>query len=199
MVKRMKMPITKRNGKYYWGSKGPFDSRKKAEEVAQAAHASGYEGSVEIEKILPALAALGGAAAGAGGGLPTQVGSGRRCDRRGVADQLAGRGALGPDHAPRNCRCLSGCMPDRAVLGIVQAHMPTMPTCPHGRMPAWPEGLPSAMLAGGRIGQDTRGLQRLLCQNATSPVDHPIDRKAIRHAVHPHPDDRFVDLPDYAL
>lgn len=37
------MPITKRNGKYYWGSKGPFDSHKKAEEVAQAAHASGYE------------------------------------------------------------------------------------------------------------------------------------------------------------
>jgi len=37
------MPITKRNGKYYWGSKGPFSSRAKAEEVAQAAHASGYE------------------------------------------------------------------------------------------------------------------------------------------------------------
>jgi len=47
------MPITKRNGRYYWGSKGPFDSRKKAAEVAQAAHASGYEGSVDIEKILP--------------------------------------------------------------------------------------------------------------------------------------------------
>ena len=37
------MPITRRDGKYYWGSKGPFDSRKKAEEVAQAAHASGYQ------------------------------------------------------------------------------------------------------------------------------------------------------------
>ena len=37
------MPVTKRNGKYYWGSKGPFDSRKKAESVQQAAHASGYE------------------------------------------------------------------------------------------------------------------------------------------------------------
>ena len=37
------MPITKRNGKYYWGDKGPFESRKKAEEVQQAAHASGYE------------------------------------------------------------------------------------------------------------------------------------------------------------
>ena len=37
------MPITRRDGKYYWGSKGPFDSRKKAEEVAQAAYASGYQ------------------------------------------------------------------------------------------------------------------------------------------------------------
>ena len=37
------MPISERNGKWYWGSKGPFNSRKKAEEVAQAAHASGYE------------------------------------------------------------------------------------------------------------------------------------------------------------
>ena len=40
------MPISKRNGKYYWGSKGPFNSRKKAEEVAQAAHAAGYEKSL---------------------------------------------------------------------------------------------------------------------------------------------------------
>ena len=37
------MPITRRGGKYYWGSKGPFASRKKAEEVARAAHASGYQ------------------------------------------------------------------------------------------------------------------------------------------------------------
>ena len=40
------MPIRKTGNKYYWGSKGPFDSRKKAEEVAQAAHASGYEGAI---------------------------------------------------------------------------------------------------------------------------------------------------------
>ena len=39
------MPIRKRNNKWHWGSKGPFDSRKKAKEVAQAAHASGYEKS----------------------------------------------------------------------------------------------------------------------------------------------------------
>ena len=37
------MPITRRNGKYYWGSKGPFNSRAEAEEVSGAAHASGYE------------------------------------------------------------------------------------------------------------------------------------------------------------
>lgn len=37
------MPVTKRNGKYYWGGKGPFDSRKQAEAVQQAAHANGYE------------------------------------------------------------------------------------------------------------------------------------------------------------
>lgn len=37
------MPITKRDSGWYWGSQGPFDSRKKAQEVAQAAHASGYQ------------------------------------------------------------------------------------------------------------------------------------------------------------
>ena len=37
------MPITKRNGKYYWGGKGPFDSRKEAQSVQRAAFASGYE------------------------------------------------------------------------------------------------------------------------------------------------------------
>ena len=37
------MPITKKNDGWYWGGQGPFDSRDKAEEVAQAAHASGYE------------------------------------------------------------------------------------------------------------------------------------------------------------
>ena len=42
------MPIERRKGKWWWGSKGPFDSRQKAEEVSQAAHASGYEkGSLE--------------------------------------------------------------------------------------------------------------------------------------------------------
>ena len=34
------MPIKKKNGKWYWGSQGPFDTKNKAEEVADA---SGYE------------------------------------------------------------------------------------------------------------------------------------------------------------
>ena len=37
------MPIKKKGDKWYWGSKGPFDSRKKAEDVAQAAYSSGYD------------------------------------------------------------------------------------------------------------------------------------------------------------
>lgn len=36
------MPIHKTAKGYYWGSKGPFPTRQKAEEVAKAAYASGY-------------------------------------------------------------------------------------------------------------------------------------------------------------
>ena len=36
------MPIRQKKGKWYWGTQGPFDSKKKAQEVARAAHASGY-------------------------------------------------------------------------------------------------------------------------------------------------------------
>ena len=36
------MPVRKKGGKWYWGGQGPFNSKKKAEEVAQAAYASGY-------------------------------------------------------------------------------------------------------------------------------------------------------------
>ena len=36
------MPICQRGDKWYWGKRGPFNSRKKAEEVARAAHSSGY-------------------------------------------------------------------------------------------------------------------------------------------------------------
>ena len=37
------MPVKKRGDKWYWGDKGPFNSREKAEEVERAAYASGYE------------------------------------------------------------------------------------------------------------------------------------------------------------
>ena len=37
------MPINERKDGWYWGGKGPFKSRKKAEEVSNAAHASGYQ------------------------------------------------------------------------------------------------------------------------------------------------------------
>mgnify|MGYP003649824790 FL=1 len=52
------MPITEKNGQWYWGKQGPFDSRNKAEEVAQAAYASGYKKSIDVftnilEKGLP--------------------------------------------------------------------------------------------------------------------------------------------------
>jgi len=36
------MPIRQAKGKWYWGTQGPFDSKKKAQEVARAAHSSGY-------------------------------------------------------------------------------------------------------------------------------------------------------------
>jgi|TARA_R110000824_G_scaffold199888_3_gene383871 hypothetical protein len=45
------MPITKRKGKWYWGDKGPYNSRNKAEEVQRAAFASGYGVQQKIEKI----------------------------------------------------------------------------------------------------------------------------------------------------
>ena len=44
------MPISKKSDGWYWGSKGPFNSRKKAEEVSQAAHASGYEKFIDFMK-----------------------------------------------------------------------------------------------------------------------------------------------------
>lgn len=56
------MPISQRNGKWYWGSKGPFDSRQKAEEVAQAAHASGFVG-----KFMEFMKENGGGDGGGGG------------------------------------------------------------------------------------------------------------------------------------
>lgn len=38
------MPVHQKDGKWYWGSKGPFDTKEKAEEVERAAYANGYAG-----------------------------------------------------------------------------------------------------------------------------------------------------------
>jgi len=45
------MPITERKGKWFWGDKGPYNSRNKAEEVQRAAYAAGYGVQQKIEKI----------------------------------------------------------------------------------------------------------------------------------------------------
>ena len=52
------MPIKRTDKGWYWGSKGPFNSKKKAQEVAQAAHASGYQKSFQegnITKLLESI------------------------------------------------------------------------------------------------------------------------------------------------
>lgn len=36
------MPVHQKDGKWYWGSKGPFDTQEKAKEVERAAYANGY-------------------------------------------------------------------------------------------------------------------------------------------------------------
>jgi hypothetical protein len=38
------MPVRKTKRGWYWGSKGPFKSRKKARQVEKAAYAHGYKG-----------------------------------------------------------------------------------------------------------------------------------------------------------
>lgn len=38
------MPVHHKNGKWYWGKEGPFDTKEKAEEVERAAYANGYAG-----------------------------------------------------------------------------------------------------------------------------------------------------------
>jgi hypothetical protein len=37
------MPLVKKQSGWFWGSKGPFDSKAKALSVARAAYASGYK------------------------------------------------------------------------------------------------------------------------------------------------------------
>ena len=38
------MPLRNVKGKWYWGSKGPFDTKAKALAVARGAYAHGYKG-----------------------------------------------------------------------------------------------------------------------------------------------------------
>ncbi len=37
------MPVTKRRNGWYWGNKGPYPTKAKAEEVGRAAYAGGYK------------------------------------------------------------------------------------------------------------------------------------------------------------
>lgn len=37
------MPVIKRGKDWYWGTKGPFKTKKKAQAVGKAAYASGYK------------------------------------------------------------------------------------------------------------------------------------------------------------
>ena len=66
------MPIRQKNNKWYWGGKGPFDSRKKAEQVAQAAHSSGYvsKSDTRLEKALTSINELVNLSKGRQGTIP---------------------------------------------------------------------------------------------------------------------------------
>lgn len=46
------MPVRKTEQGYYWGTKGPFPTKEKAEEVAIAAYAAGYrpKRTIKVEK-----------------------------------------------------------------------------------------------------------------------------------------------------
>ena len=41
------MPINKKNGKWYWGNQGPFDTKQTAINVQRGAYASGYKSAVQ--------------------------------------------------------------------------------------------------------------------------------------------------------
>ena len=44
------MPTVKRKDGWYWGSKGPFPTKAKADEVGRAARANGYKGKASGRK-----------------------------------------------------------------------------------------------------------------------------------------------------
>lgn len=43
------MPSHKKDGKWYWGSKGPFDSKEQADAVGRAAYANGYDSARTVD------------------------------------------------------------------------------------------------------------------------------------------------------
>ena len=45
------MPLVKRQSGWFWGSKGPFDSKAKALAVARAAYASGYKEQADMSNF----------------------------------------------------------------------------------------------------------------------------------------------------
>jgi hypothetical protein len=45
------MPLVKRQSGWFWGSKGPFDSKAKALSVARAAYASGYKEQADMSNF----------------------------------------------------------------------------------------------------------------------------------------------------
>jgi hypothetical protein len=45
------MPLVKRQSGWFWGSKGPFDSKAKALSVARAAYASGYKEQADMSNL----------------------------------------------------------------------------------------------------------------------------------------------------
>ena len=46
------MPLRNVKGQWYWGSKGPFDTKAKALAVARAAYAHGYTGDKKENNLL---------------------------------------------------------------------------------------------------------------------------------------------------
>jgi hypothetical protein len=45
------MPLVKKQSGWFWGSKGPFDSKAKALSVARAAYASGYKEQADMSNF----------------------------------------------------------------------------------------------------------------------------------------------------
>lgn len=46
------MPVHKKNGRWWWGSRGPFSTKEKAETVERAAYANGYTGDSNLRAMV---------------------------------------------------------------------------------------------------------------------------------------------------